>query len=301
MNAPMANVEGRTAFVTGGASGIGLGIARALVNAGANVVIADIREDSLAAASSLGAPDRVMTLQLDVTDRDGFVRAADAAEARFGNTHILVGNAGIGILGPILQTSYQDWDWGLNINLNGVINGLVTFLKRIDAHGEGGQIVSTASMAAVVPIPNASIYIAAKAAVLALSETIRGELAPRNIGVSAFCPGPVESNLGRTTAQLRAAAGGPAPSAPPPPPRAGSFNILQMDADECGRRVLEGIRRNDLYIFTHREFREGTATRMEAMVASYPTSPEDEARKGANSFLTGNPIFEEAIAAMRGR
>lgn len=298
MTAPMAHVEGRTAFVTGGASGIGLGIARALVNAGANVVIADIREDSLAAtAESLGAPDRVMTLQLDVTDREAFARAADASEARFGNMHILVNNAGIGILGPILQTSYKDWDWGLNVNLNGVINGLLTFLPRIDAHGEGGQVVSTASMAAVVPIPNASIYIAAKAAVLALSETIRGELGPRNIGVSAFCPGPVESNLGRTTAELRAAAG----AAPPPPPRAGSFTIQQMDADECGRRVLEGIRRNDLYIFTHREFREGTATRMEAMVASYPTSPEDEARKGANPFLTGNPIFEEAIAAMRNR
>src|SRR4051794_33613056 len=99
--APMADVRGKTAFITGGANGIGLGIARALVRAGANVVIADIRDSSLAEAkASLGADDQVETVQLDVTDRAGFARAADQAEARFGKIHMLIGNAGIGVMGP---------------------------------------------------------------------------------------------------------------------------------------------------------------------------------------------------------
>ena len=117
--APMAEVRGRTAFITGGANGIGLGIARALVKAGANVVIADIRESSLAEAkASLGADDQVETVQLDVTDRAGFVRAADAAEARFGKIHMLIGNAGVGVMGPIVDTRYDDWDWARSVNID---------------------------------------------------------------------------------------------------------------------------------------------------------------------------------------
>src|SRR3954464_3851236 len=184
--APMADVRGRTAFITGGANGIGLGIARALVRAGANVVIADIRESSLAAArASLGADERVGTVQLDVTDRAGFVRAADAAEARFGKIHMLIGNAGVGVMGPIVDTKYDDWDWAMGVNFGGVINGLVTILPRMRAHGEGGQIVTTSSQSALIPISFSATYTAAKAAVLGLSESIRGELAGENIGVSA--------------------------------------------------------------------------------------------------------------------
>ncbi|MBJ7375995.1 SDR family NAD(P)-dependent oxidoreductase, partial [Sphingobium sp.] len=124
---PMGDVSGRTAFITGGANGIGLGIARALVRAGANVVIADIREDALAQAKAdLAADGQVETVQLDVTDRAGFARAADAAEARFGKIHILVGNAGVGVMGPVLDARFDDWDWGMGVNLGGVINGLVT-------------------------------------------------------------------------------------------------------------------------------------------------------------------------------
>ena len=117
---PMGDVHGRTAFITGGANGIGLGIARALVRAGANVVIADIREDSLAQAKAdLGADAQVETVQLDVTDRAAFARAADAAEARFGKIHMLVGNAGVGVMGPVLDARFDDWDWGMGVNLGG--------------------------------------------------------------------------------------------------------------------------------------------------------------------------------------
>jgi NADP-dependent 3-hydroxy acid dehydrogenase YdfG len=298
MAAPMAEVAGRTAFVTGGASGIGLGIARALVGAGANVVIADIREASLREArASLNADAQVETVQLDVTDRAGFARAADQAEARFGNIHMLIGNAGVGILGPVSQATFDDWDWGMGVNLGGVINGLVTILPRIRAHGQGGQIVTTASKAALIPIPNASIYIAAKAAVLGISESIRAELAAHNIGVSAFCPGPVQSNIS-TTSELRPAkyrensgyrefeeARAKRPQ-----------SSLWMSAEEVGERVLAGIRRNDLYIITHREFKEGLKTRFDAILASFPDEEINRKRSDAITFLTSNPIFAETLA-----
>lgn len=256
---PMRDVAGRTAFITGGANGIGLGIARALVRAGANIVIADIREDALAQAKAdLAADAQVETVQLDVTDRAGFARAADAAEARFGKIHILVGNAGVGVMGPVLDARFDDWDWGMGVNLGGIINGLVTILPRIKAHGEGGQIVTTSSQSALIPIGYSAIYTAAKAAVLGISEAIRGELAAENIGVSAFMPGPVQSNIAHS-GELRPAAY-----------RADSgyrqreeeleqrpVSPLWMSADEVGERVLAGIRANDLYILTHPEFAAG--------------------------------------------
>ena len=296
---PMADVAGRTAFITGGANGIGLGIARALVHAGANVVIADIREEALAEAkASLGADDRVETVQLDVTDRAAFARAADQAEARFGKVHILIGNAGIGVMGPILDAKYDDWDWGMGVNLGGVINGLVTFLPRIKAHGEGGQIVTTSSQSALIPISNSAIYTAAKAAVLGISEAIRGELAAENIGVSAFLPGPVQSNIAMSGElrpdQYKADSGYRAreeqlekrPNSP-----------VWMAADEVGERVLAGIRANDLYILTHPEFAPGMRTRFDAILASFPDEPVNEARAGQIGFLLGNPAFDEQLAA----
>lgn len=298
MPAPMAEVAGRTAFVTGGADGIGLGIARALVNAGANVVVADIREEALERArASLGADDRVETVRLDVTDREGYTRAADATEARFGKVHMLIGNAGVGILGPLADATYADWDWGLEVNLKGVVNGLVTMLPRIKAHGEGGQIVTTSSQAALIPVINSAIYTTAKAAVLGMMEVLRGELAPDNIGVSAFCPGPVQTNIAHSgdlrPADNRAASGyrefeetlSQRPNSP-----------LWMTPEEVGERVLAGIRRNDLYILSHREFKEGLKTRFDAILASYPDEPIDRDRAAAIAFLTSNRVFSEALA-----
>lgn len=296
--APMADVRGRTAFITGGANGIGLGIARALVKAGANVVIADIRESSLAdAKASLGADDQVETVQLDVTDRAGFALAADAAEARFGKIHMLIGNAGVGVMGPIVDTKYDDWDWAMGVNFGGVINGLVTILPRMRAHGEGGQIVTTSSQSALIPISFSATYTAAKAAVLGLSESIRGELAAENIGVSAFMPGPVQSNIAMSgelrpdrfkqdsgyaerEAQLEKR-----PNSP-----------LWMTADEVGERVLAGIRNNDLYILTHPEFAKGMRTRFDAILASMPDEPINQERADAIGFLLGNQAFDEQLA-----
>jgi NAD(P)-dependent dehydrogenase (short-subunit alcohol dehydrogenase family) len=288
----MEDVAGKVAFVTGGASGIGLGIAQAFVGAGMKVVIADVRRDHIDEALSDFAGGEVHAVELDVTDRAAYAQAADEAERVFGTVHVLVNNAGVGVLGPIERAGYDDWDFALGVLLGGVVNGIQTFLPRLLAHGEGGHIVSTSSMAAIVPIPNASIYVTAKSAVVGLSESIRGELADKNIGVSVFCPGPVRTNI-REVAQLR------------PDRYRGDSGYAEfevqlgeresspswLDPLDVGQIVLEGIRRNDLFIFTHREFREGAAERCDAILAAFPDEPLDEARAAEISFLLSNPIY----------
>ncbi len=293
----MENVKGKVAFITGGANGIGLGIARAFVNAGMKVVIADIREDALQKAAAQfaedGKADNVVTVQLDVTDRKSMAAAADAAEQAFAKIHVLVNNAGIGIGGPLKDATFDDWDWGMEVNLGGVINGIVEILPRMLAHGEGGHIINTSSMAAVVPMRVASIYITAKSAVLGLSEEMRGELEEDNIGVSAFCPGPVQTNI-RNSGELRPEKyrknSGYAdvenqlkerPSSP-----------LWMTMDEVGERVLAGLRRNDLFIFTHREFKEGLAERCRKMLDSFPDEEINTERYQEIKWLTENAIYK---------
>jgi NAD(P)-dependent dehydrogenase (short-subunit alcohol dehydrogenase family) len=292
----MERVEGKVAFITGGANGIGLGIARAFVNAGMKVVIADIRPDALKAVSAqfagAGHADDVATVPLDVTDRGAMAAAADAAERAFGKVHVLVNNAGVGIGGPVKAAKYDDWDWGLDVNLGGVINGIVEFLPRMIAHGEGGHIINTSSMAAVVPMRVASIYITAKSAVLGLSEELRGELEPDNISVSAFCPGPVQTNI-RYSGELRPDKyrkdSGYAEFEKTLSERPNS--PLWMEIDEVGERVLAGLRRNDLFIFTHREFKEGLAARCRKMLDSFPDEEINTARYDEIKWLTENAIY----------
>jgi len=293
----METLKDKVAFVTGGASGIGLGISKAMVTAGMRVVIADVREDHLKDARawfvSQHLSRRVKCVKLDVTNRKGYARAADQAEKSFGKIHVLVNNAGLGLLGSIDKTKYDDWDWGLSVMIGGVVNGLLTILPRIRAHGEGGHIVNTASMAAVIPIPNCSIYITAKSALVGMSECLAGELAADKIGVSAFCPGPVQSNI-RELGKLR-------PDKYKKDSGLEEFEKqlaqrpqgdLWMDPVECGERVVRGIQRNDLYIFTHPEFKAGARERCEKMLASFPDEPINQPRADAIKFLLSNPIFK---------
>jgi NAD(P)-dependent dehydrogenase (short-subunit alcohol dehydrogenase family) len=298
----MQNVEGKVAFITGGASGIGRGMAIAFANAGMKVVISDFRrdhlEESIALFKKRKPENYIHHLQLDVTDREAFVRAADETEQVFGKVHVLCNNAGIGILGPIKQAKYGDWDWALAVMIGGVVNGIQTFLPRILKHGEGGHIVTTSSMGGMLPLPGSPIYSTVKAGVIGLCESMRGELASDNIGVSAFCPGPVATNI-REVGRMRPAEyredSGYAEKEAELALRPNSPNWMSIE--ECGERVLRGIRRNDLYIFTHREFKEGVAERMEAIVASFPKEEINQARALEIAFLTSNPIFKEVSKA----
>jgi NAD(P)-dependent dehydrogenase (short-subunit alcohol dehydrogenase family) len=291
----MREVEGKTAFVTGGASGIGLGMATAFAAAGMNVVIADLRRDHIETALERLDGGRVHAIELDVTDREGFARAADEAERVFGNVHVLCNNAGVGILGPAADARYADWDWGLGVLLGGAVNGIQTFLPQLLAHGEGGHIVNTSSMAGVLPVPNSVIYTTAKAALIGMSEVLRSELAAEGIGVSAFCPGPVQTNIGEVgkTRPARYADSGYADFERQLAER--ETSPLWMDPLECGERVLAGIRNDDLYIFTHREFRDGADERFKAMLASFPDEPVNEERADAIGFLLSNPVFRNVL------
>ncbi len=302
----MLNLEGKVAFITGGASGIGLGIAGTFVNAGMKVVIADFRQDHLDQALTFFKRQHqeksVHAIRLDVTDREAFFSAADETERVFGKVHLLVNNAGVGILGPIKQAGFDDWDWGLNVNIGGVVNGIQIFLPRILKHGEGGHIVTTASMGGVLPLAGSVIYSTTKGAVVAMSEALRGELAPDNIGISVICPGLVstniqESELIRPDKYKQDSGYGDLEKQLESQPN----TLHSMSIEECGGRVLRGIRNNDLYIFTHREFKEGVAERMAAMLAAFPDEEINQARAEESAFLTSNPVFKAAAQQARAR
>jgi NAD(P)-dependent dehydrogenase (short-subunit alcohol dehydrogenase family) len=272
----MKHVRGKVAFITGGASGIGLGIAAGCVEAGMKVVLADLRQDHIEEAlgefRQRGQSQNVHAICLDVTDRNAMAAAADETERVFGKVHLLVNNAGVGITGPFNGITYADWDFGLAVNLGGVINGLQTFLPRIRAHGEGGHVVNTASLAALVPMPAAFVtYVAAKAAVITISETIRAELAQENIGVSVLCPGPVKTNIHEIAKNRPTKFGiGHAFRQAEQAGSAVAFPSM-MEPREVGALVLKAVQENELYIITHGEWRPMAEARHAALIAAMPT------------------------------
>jgi len=269
----MRDVEGKVAFITGGGSGVGLGLARAFVAAGMKVAIADVRDDHLEeATAALG--DGVLAIRLDVTDREAFARAADETERALGNVHVLCNNAGVNLFNDIADATYQDWDWVLGVNLGGVVNGIVTFVPRIKAHGDGGHVVNTASMAAFVAGPGAGIYTTAKFGVHGLSDALRWSLLPHGIGVSMVCPGLVKSKIYESDL-IRP----PELSTQVTPADEEFMRILPglhdagMDPDEIGEKVLRAIRRNDFYVFTHPDHRDELREIFDETLAAFPDEP----------------------------
>ncbi|HEY1962991.1 MAG TPA: SDR family oxidoreductase, partial [Rhizomicrobium sp.] len=196
----MHDFRDKTAFITGGAAGIGLALAREFLNAGARVIIADIRQTVLdKAVASLAAGERLRAVHLDVTDRQAFARAAETA----GKVHILCSNAGVFLGGPTQDATYDDWDFCLGVNLGGTINAVRTFVPRMIAQGEGGHIVLTSSINGLFASGGVGPYTASKFAVTGIGECLRMNLAPYGIGVSILCPGPVASDLFESTPAVR--------------------------------------------------------------------------------------------------
>lgn len=269
----MKNIEGKTAFITGGASGAGLGMARIFSKSGMKVVIADIRGDSLERAmAQFKHNPGIHPIRLDVTDRAAFAHAADEAERVFGNIHVVCNNAGINLFVPIEECTYNDWDWVMGVNFGGVVNGVQTFVPRIRKHGEGGHIVNTASMAAFIPSPVAGIYTAAKYGVRGLSEALRLSLYPYNIGVSCFCPGLINSTIYESEKIRPEKLVSPDNTA-----RNRQFmeklpeiHQFGMSPDEVGEKVLAGIKKNSMYIFSHPEFKDEMKELFDTALKSLP-------------------------------
>jgi len=272
----MKDFAGRTAFVTGGANGIGLGLVRALLGAGCNVAIADIRQESIDAALKSLPGERVMGLRVDVSSRTDLARAADAVEARFGTVSLLFNNAGINLFQTIEDSSYDDWDWIMGVNLHGPINGVVTFVPRMIGAGKGGYVVNTASMAAFLAAGVPGIYNTTKFAVRGLSESLRASLAPRGIGVSVLCPGLVKSYIYASNdirpAELKA---GARPVDTENVKRLAEVHEFGMEPDVIAARTLEAMRENRFHIFSHPEFKDELRELFDEVLQDFRDYPVD--------------------------
>jgi len=298
---PMKDVEGKVAFITGGDSGIGLGIARACADAGMKVVITYRTKTHLDEAMKYleGAGDRVHAINLDVTDRIAMEKAADETLQVFQKVHVLVNNAGVGVIGGLSTATYDDWEWVMGVNVNGVFNGIHTFLPRIRSQGEGGQIVATSSLAGLLGHGPAGAYTASKFAVVGMMEALRAELADTNIGVTVFCPGIVNTNI-QNSNRNRPSTLADTGFKPDPKMLANMSKAMKemrgpppgMDPLDAGRRVLAGVRNNDLYVLTTPEFEAEFRARGEAILAALPTDVNPpEARVTMGRMILGKTVY----------
>ena len=279
----MRDVAGKVAFITGGASGIGLAMARSFSAAGMKVAIADIEEHALERAAASFAPNntQVIALRVDVADRDAMARAADETERAFGKVNVVCNNAGVGLSGPLEEMSFADWDWVVGVNLHGVINGVQTFVQRIIAHGEGGHIVNTASLAGLTAGPGLGVYNTTKFAVVGLSETMRAELAAHEIGVSVLCPGFVKTHIFTSERNrpdtLRARS-----DAVEPLDLAAYERFMEgmLDPAIVGDMTLHAIQQNEAYILTHPELAAGVSGRLADIQAATERWRQYRAERG---------------------
>jgi NAD(P)-dependent dehydrogenase (short-subunit alcohol dehydrogenase family) len=281
----MTDYTGKVAFITGGASGAGFGQASVFAEAGCKIVIADVRPAAIETAANKlrGQGAEVHGIQLDVTDRAAYARAADEVETVFGKPpELLFNTAGVNAFGPLEKSTYDDFDWLLGVNLGGVVNGMVTFVPRMIAAGRGGYIVTTSSIGGFQGNAVASIYSAAKAAVINLMESYRLALTKYNIGVSVLCPANIRSNIAEAT-RLR-------------PPHLGNTGYVVnddvirslhaihahgLDPIVLARRTKEAIEANRLHIIPYPEQKQPLEQHFQTIIDS--VLPMEADPEGARS------------------
>jgi NAD(P)-dependent dehydrogenase (short-subunit alcohol dehydrogenase family) len=271
----MRELAGKTAFVTGGASGIGFALGQAFAEAGMKVMLADIDTNALAAAvESLrrSGPD-VRGVACDVADAASVARAAKATYEAFGNIHVVCNNAGVAGGSGIDTISLDTWRWVLDVNLMGVLHGIHAFLPHIRGHGEGGHFVNTASMAGLQSGLGFSPYATSKFAVVAMSEGLAMQLKPLGIGVTVLCPGFVRTHISES-GRHRQERYGPS-KAPDPATPAGALAAeiasrqqAGLDPSDLAARAVAAIRAGELYVFTHPDMRGEVKERFAAIAAA---------------------------------
>ncbi len=271
----MRELAGKAAFVTGAASGIGLAMATAFAREGMKVMLADVETGALdkAVDALRGGGADVHGVVCDVADPSSVDRAAEASFRAFGNVHVVCNNAGVAAGGGIDQISVDDWRWVIDVNLMGVLHGVRSFLPHIRAHGEGGHIVNTASMAGMNAGLGVSPYSATKFAVVSLSEGLSAQLAPLGIGVSVLCPSYVRTRIGESGRNRPAQYGPPRQLAPDSPAAALVAEIARrleagLDPTAVAARVVSAIHDDQLYVFTHPGMRAEVEDRFAAILAA---------------------------------
>ena len=276
----MREFAGKTAFVTGGAAGIGLALGRAFAQAGMKVMLADIETDALQAAvkSLLEISPDISGTICDVADAGSVERAAQASFERFGRVHVVCNNAGVAAGGGIDHISLDNWRWVIDVNLMGVLHGVKSFLPHIRAHGEGGHIVNTASMAGMQTGLGFSPYGASKFAVVSMSEGLATQLKPHGIGVSVLCPHFVRTGIGESGRNRPERYGRSQPLDPASPAAAMVAEIARqigagLEPAAVAARVLDAIRDDELYIFTHPGMRAEVEPRFAAILAAMDKVP----------------------------
>jgi len=298
---------GGTALVTGGASGIGLGIAEALLDRGLNVVMADVRDDHLARAQAVldHHEHRLMALQLDVTDKDAWIQAVDVIDDRFGTVDILCLNAGIGVLGTILGSRPADWEWLMGVNLEGVTNGLETVLPVMRARGAGGHVVATSSAGGLMVASDGGIYSSAKFGVIAAMDCLRAQLAPEGIGVTTLCPAGVNTNIHdhetmRPEAYLDSGLRGD--SAKLAQQQQAAREMLSKGADprEVGRRVLDAIDENAPIVFTDGGIAPIVEMRRDALIRAARRVPPSSGPDARERIVLIQPAGEAGLGRSLG-
>jgi NAD(P)-dependent dehydrogenase (short-subunit alcohol dehydrogenase family) len=275
----MQDFNDQIMFITGGASGAGFGQAKVFGRAGAAIVVADVRADAVEKAIGELKEEGIKAhgIVLDIMDRDAYARAADEVEEVFGGPPTILSNtAGVNSFGPVEKTTYDDYDWIMGVCLDGVVNGMVTFVPRMIASGKPGHIVTVSSLGGLMGGPMTAPYSAAKAAVINLMESYRLGLESKNIGVSVVCPANIKSNIAEAS-KLRPAEFGKSGYVETQEAIDSLHSIYQhgMEPEVLAGHIKKGIENNDLYIIPYPEARGAIEARCRAILDSVPPIESD--------------------------
>lgn len=282
----MKNLKGKTAFITGGAEGIGFHTARVLANQGMQVMLADIDSQMLEQAVNTLKEERLTVegIVMDVALREEWDAAAKKAFDTFGNVHFLMGNAGVAVTGAQKYIQELDWRWIIDVNLMGIVYGAQTFVPHMTAHGQGGHIMNVSSIAGLLGVSYSGPYCATKAAVVSISESWRVELEKDGIEVSVLCPGFVKSRVYDSMRNRQERYGGPVyhdDLVKEKPARKANKDIVVngIDTDIAANRVLEGLLANEPYIITHPHYRESQQERSKKIDQAFASAEASPALK----------------------